>query len=238
MATYDDLDVWIRTENATTESVEDQVTVARWFVDRQITRLHDRVARTSQVADHLEGQLRYQPRTSLDNLADIGVLDQLDPPGSGRYIRHHRSETNFYDPSAREFVPFLQEDLARLLADLATSRRTPQLADGGNQDELREDDSDNGEQGVAGVPSVTIRTVAADTLAVPEDAVEDALTEPEDPFDRMNRYDAVVTAIKASDEVSRGREYDEMGWRNMALRWTLSKRATHMTDHHPLHPDQ
>lgn len=232
MATYDDLDAWIRTENAGTESVEDQVRMARWFVDHRISRLHDRVARTSQVEEHLEDQLTYTARTCLDNLEAIDVLDQLDPPGTGRYIRHHRSETNFYDPSSREFVPFLEEDLSRLLTDLAEQSRTPQLADGGDTDEGDEDGDDGAE-----MPPATIRAVAADALDVPEEDVEEALAVPEDPMERMNLYDVVVKAIKTSEEVSRGREYDEMGWRNMALRWTLSKRATYMTDHHPLQPD-
>lgn len=225
MATHEDIPTWIRTENAGDDSVDDQILMARWFLDHRISRLHDRVARTSQVEDHLADQLTYTVRTCLDNLAEIDVLDQLNPPGTGRYIRHHRSETNFFDPRDRAFVPYLEEDLSRLISDLAERSLTPQLADGGEADESDEE---------AGVPKQTIRAIAAETLNVPEDDVEERLTEPDDPIEQMNRYDVVVKAIKNCETVTRERRYDEMGWRNMALRWTLSERATHMSQHHTL----
>jgi hypothetical protein len=173
------------------------------------------VARTSQVSDGTEHRLDHQVRTCLDNLEEIEVLVQFDPPGSGRYIRHHRSGENFYDPSTREFVPLLEEDLSRFLDDLSSRTEPPlQRTDGGD---------DQGE-----VPSETLRSVARDALDVDEKDVENALTSPDDPIERMILYDSVVKAIKDSDGVSRSRDYDEMGWRNSALRWTLSERAAHL----------
>lgn len=215
MATPDDLEGWIRTENEADDSVADQVTVAKWFWKRDITTLQDRVARTSQVSEGTEHCLDHQVRTCLDNLEEIGVLVQFDPPGSGQYIRHHRSGENFYDPSSREFVPLLEEDLSRFLDDLGSRGEPPlQRADGGDD--------------VAEVPPQTLRKVAGDALDVDEEDVESALTSPDDPIERMNRYDSVVKAIKDSDEISRNRDYDEMGWRNSALRWSLSERANHI----------
>ena len=90
-----------------------------------------------------------------------------------------------------------------------------------------------GEDGTGGddqgeVPSETLRSVARDALDVDEKDVENALTSPDDPIERMILYDSVVKAIKDSDGVSRSRDYDEMGWRNSALRWTLSERAAHL----------
>ena len=215
MTTPDDLEDWIRSENERDHSVADQVAVAKWFWKRDITTLQDRVARTSQVSDGTEHRLDHQVRTCLDNLEEIEVLVQFDPPGSGRYIRHHRSGENFYDPSTREFVPLLEEDLSRFLDDLS-SRTEPSLqrTDGGNDE--------------AEVPSETLRSVARDALDVDEEDVESALTSPDDPIECMNRYDSVVKAVKDSDDVSRNRDYDEMGWRNSALRWTLSERAAHL----------
>jgi hypothetical protein len=215
MATYDDLEDWIRTENGNHDSLDDQVSVARWFWDRNLTVVDDRVVRTSQVEEDVEHRLDHQVRTSLDNLEKIGVLVQFDPPGSGSYIRHHRTETNFYDPSARKFVPLLEEELSRFLDDLASRPdQTPQVADGGSE----EDDE----------LSSTLRGVAANALGVARQGVESELTDPEDPIERMNRFDTVVKAIKNSEEVSRRRNYDEMGWRNSALRWCLSERAARM----------
>jgi hypothetical protein len=217
MTTYNNLEEWIRTENKNDNSVDDQVVVARWFCDRSITVVDDRVVRTSQVTEHVEHRLEYRVRTSLDNLEGIGVLLQIDPPGSGRYIRHHRSGQNFYDPSAGEFVPLLEEDISRLVDDLASrSQQTPQLADGG----AHENENDG--------PAETLRSAVANALDVAESDVEHALTGPSSPIERMNRYDLAVKAVKDSDVVTRNRNYDEMGWRNSALRWTLSERATHM----------
>lgn len=41
----------------------------------------------------------------------------------------------------------------------------------------------------------------------------------------MEQFDNLVTAIKESDEVVRGLDYDLVGWRHRANRWTLSKTA-------------
>ncbi|MFC6975098.1 hypothetical protein ACFQL1_11190 [Halomicroarcula sp. GCM10025709] len=220
MTTYDTIEGWIRDENEGHDSVEDQVDAAYWFWDRNITIPKDRVARTSQVDEHIAHRLDHQIRTSLDNLEDIGVLAQLDPPGSGQYIRHHRTETNFYDPSTRDFVPLLEEDMSRFLDDLANrTEQELQIADGG-------EDGDD-------IPE-TLRDVAAEALDVDAQNVEKTLTNPSDPVVRMNRYDSVVNAIKENERVSRNRNYDEMGWRNSALRWSLSERAAHIEANHSL----
>ena len=225
MATPDDIEDWIRTENEADASVADQVKVAKWFWKRDITTLQDRVARTSQVSDGTEHWLEHQVRTCLDNLEEIGVLIQFDPPGSGRYIRNHRTGENFYDPSTREFVPLLEEDLSRLLADLA-SRTEPSLqrADGGD-DEVE-------------MSAETLRNVVKNALDTGVGDIEAALTSPDDPIERMSRYDSIVKAIKDSDDVSRDGNYDEMGWRNSALRWALSERAARMEANESITPKQ
>lgn len=147
MAIPNDIGDWIQTENEADDSVADQMTVARWFWKRGITTLQDQVARTSQVSEGTEHRLDHQVRTCLDNLEEIGILVQFDPPGSGRYIRHHRSGENFYDPSTREFVPLLEEDLSRFLDDLASRTEPPlQRTDGGDDE--------------AEMPPETLRSVA------------------------------------------------------------------------------
>lgn len=215
MAPYEDFEDWIRTENAADGSVDDQVKVAYWFLDRGFTLVVDRVARTSQVRERVGHRIDHTIRTVLDNLEEIGVLVQFDPPGGGSYIRHHRTGENFFDPSSRDYVPLLEEDLSRLIADLeAQAQLQPAVADGGEQGQGNEEEQPE-----------TLRSVAAEALEVDEPDVEQKLREPSDPIERMNQYDGVVKAIKRSDEVSRGRNYDEMGFRSMALRWTLSERA-------------
>lgn len=223
MAIPNDIESWIRTENGTDDSVGDQVEVAGWFWDHSFTLVNDRFARTSQVTEGVEHRLDHQVRTCLDNLEGIGVLLQFEPPGSGRYIRHHRTGQNFYDPTTREYVPLLEEDLSRLLDDLASDPVTePQVADGSGENA--------GETG----SHETLRSIAAEALDVGKADIEDELTGPADPIEQMNRYDKVVKAIKESQEELRSRNYDEMGWRNSALRWTLSERAAHMEANHSL----
>lgn len=220
MPTYNNLEDWVRTENGGQDSVDDQITVARWFLNRDITVVEDQVARTSQVQERVEHRLDHQVRTSLDNLEEIGVLAQFEPPGSGYYIRHHRSGENFYDPEAGEFVPLLEEELSRFLEDLSSrTEKRVEVAGGGVDDEES---------------LQTLRAVAADALDVDSIEVEDALTDLDDSIEQMNRFDSVVKAVKESVEVSRGRNYDEMGWRNSALRWSLSERATRMEEHQSL----
>jgi hypothetical protein len=220
MPTYNNLEDWIRTENEGQDSVNDQIIVARWFLNRDITVVEDRVARTSQVQERVEHRLEHLVRTSLDNLEEIGVLAQFEPPGSGYYIRHHRSGENFYDPEAREFVPLLEEELSRFLDDLSSrSEERLEMADGGVDD---------------GEPPKTLRGVAADAMDVGATEVESALTDPDESIEQMNRFDSVVKAVKENEKVSRGRDYDEMGWRNSALRWSLSERATHMEENQSL----
>ena len=55
--------------------------------------------------------------------------------------------------------------------------------------------------------------------------VEDALTNPTDYIERIERFDAIVSAIIENDEVSREREYEPTGWRNTANKWVLTKTA-------------
>ena len=85
-----------------------------------------------------------------------------------------------------------------------------------------------------GEPPKTLRGVAADAMDVGATEVESALTDPDESIEQMNRFDSVVKAVKENEKVSRGRDYDEMGWRNSALRWSLSERATHMEENQSL----
>lgn len=103
-----------------------------------------------------------------------------------------------------------------MLEDIRASRKADgPTPDGGVEAALQSETEDD--------QSLTLRAIAAVTLDVSEDEVVSSLSDPEDPIVQMNRYDKVVKAIKETDQVSRTREYDEMGWRNMALRWTLTE---------------
>ena len=212
------IEEWIRSEHSHQPSCEDQIRAAYWFLDQDITDINGKNARTSAVEDGIGHRLAHQIRGILDNLEELGVLEQVPRPGSGRYIRNHRTGENFYDSRSWEFVPLLDEEISRFIEDMQNQEQEEPLPtpDGG--------DSGNGE------PPETLRTVAASALGVEPPMVENELTGPADPIERMNRYDAVLSAIKRNDAVSRNGDYDKMGWRNMALRWTLTERAVRIEE--------
>lgn len=216
MDTYNSLGDWIRAENEGQPSTEDQVVVGRWFFDHGITVIDDKVAKTSTVEENVDHRIGHETRTCLDNLEDIEVLVETELPGNDTYIRNHRTGENFFNPPALEFVPLLDEEISRLVDDLRSREREPvQVADGGTDESEAEAEP-------------TLREVAAEALDTEESDVEAALTDPDDPFERMERFDPVVKAIKDNESVSRKRNYDAMGWRNKALRWSLSQRAAQM----------
>jgi hypothetical protein len=143
-------------------------------------------------------------------------LIKVPPPGSGGCIRHHRTNETFFSPSEEKYVPYLNEEVSRFLDDMH-SQVDPQplaAADGGTDEPSRS--------------GKTLRSVALEALDKDISSVEDELTEPGDPFERMLSYDDVIKAIKKSEEVSIEGDYDKMGWRNFATKWTLSRRATRM----------
>lgn len=210
------LEEWIRREHSHQPSCEDQIFAGYWFLEQGVTDIAEEYARTSTVEDSIGHQLDHSVRDVLDNLEEIGVLRQRSPPGNGVYIRNHRTEENFFDPTNQDFIDLLTEEISRFIRDMQAQEQEEPLPtpDGGESDDEES--------------SETLRTVAADALDIELCRVEEALTNPDDPVDRMNRYDTVLDAVKRSDAVSRNGNYDGMGWRNMALRWTLSKRAVRL----------
>ena len=212
------IEEWIRSENSHQPSCEDQILTAYWFFNQDIADSREENARTSAVEEKIGHRLGYQVRGILDNLEELGVLEQVPRPGSGRYIRNHRTEQNFYDPASREFVPLLDKEISRFIEDMQNQEQEQPLPtpDGGDSEEEE--------------PPETLRTVAASALDVNLPMVKDKLTGPADPVERMNRYDTALSAVKRNDDVSRNGDYDEMGWRNMAIRWTLTERAVRIEE--------
>lgn len=226
----------IRKED-TGSCVEDQVTLAYWFYNNDVTAPKDREKRTAEIIEALAEQLDHEPETVIGNLVGIDVLERVPTPGSGTYIRNHRTEDNFYTPDEDGYLEQLKEEITRLLLDILEQERTqkPTAAGGGSAQDI---------------PS--IRVVAADAIDVSPDEVVHALTgtlefiteipepdddeeiELDDPVERMNNFDSAVKAIIAHDEIDRGRNYEPMGWRNVANRYTLTQRAAAIEDNHSM----
>lgn len=140
-------------------------------------------------------------------------------------------------------IPLLEEEVSRFLEDLqeqesrtlesedASDDETPSVADGGEPETNAEDaeaedidDAEASDEEDTDDVSTTLRAVAAAALDI-DVPIEDVLTNPTDHIERIERFDEVVSAIIESDEVSRRREYEPMGWRNTANKWVLTKTA-------------
>lgn len=136
-------------------------------------------------------------------------------------------------------LPLLEEEISWFLKDLheqenqalesedAGDDETQSVADGGeledhaaDADSNTTDDTEDEDEDTDDVPT-TLRTVAAAALDV-EVPNEDALTDPTDHIERIVRFGDVATAVIESDEVSRGRAYEPMGWRSAANKWVLT----------------
>lgn len=229
-----DIEELIRNEDAG-ECVDDQVTMAYWFYDNEVTAPDDRVKRTAEIIDALEDELDHAPETVIGNLVDIDVLERVPTRGSDTYIRNHRTETNFYSPDDSEFVNSVTEEITRFLLDVRDQEREarPALADGGSDEE-----------------PPTIREVATNALDVPADELVETLTgtlqfidnvpelgsdkeiQLDDPVERMNNFDVAAKAVEDHDQVERQREYEPMGWRNVANRYTLTQMAKRIEENH------
>ncbi|MCU4971130.1 hypothetical protein OB955_00055 [Halobacteria archaeon AArc-m2/3/4] len=230
----DNIEELVREEDAGS-CVEDQVTMAYWFYNNDVTAPKDREKRTAEIIEALAEQLDHEPETVIGNLVSIEVVERVPTSGSGTYIRNHRTEDNFYTPNEDGFLEQLKEEITRLLLDILEQEQAqkPTAADGGSGED---------------VP--TIRTIAAEAVGVIPDNLVYALTgtlefvtevpelvddeeiELEDPVERMNNFDSAVKAIIAHDEIERGRNYEPMGWRNVANRYTLTQRAAAIEDNH------
>lgn len=234
---YDTIDGWIREENGHQPSLEDQLITASWFYRNDITVTDDDDRRTSQVEETLQDRLDHEVAGVLDNLADIGVLEKNEP-STRRFIQNERTGDAFFTPDDEDFPPNLFGEISRLVYDLhlregeSESGRFP----GQLQLPTIAPVADGDESGVTVGPEgiCRLRQFIADELEVDPLDVEPALVEPEDPVECMEQFDDLVEAIKESDEVERKLEYDHVGWRNRANRWTLSETAKRIEENESL----
>lgn len=234
----DRLEQYIRDKKGHLDSCESMIALANWLYANEYFETNDRVVPTSDLKEILGDRLKYGVDTLLDHLEEISVVAEVSQ-GGGRFVLHERTRQGFFDPNNREMLPLLEEEVSRFLEDLHEQERqalefedadddeTQSVADGGKPEDADSDEFDETEAGSEvnpdGVPT-TLRAVAAVALDV-EEPLEDALTNPTDHIERIVRFDDVVTAVIESDEVSRGRAYEPMGWRNAANKWVLTMRA-------------
>lgn len=213
---YEDIESCIRGENDTTRSLDDQVKVADWLYDHDVTETEDELLRRKEIDSHVD--LEYQTKTVLENLEEINIVEKKKP-GSDRFIHHERTGKFLHGAPRSDVARLLRADLKRFIQDVR------------EQDEPLEDGSANDDDEDL---EPTLRDVAAEALGIEPGDLEGFLQEPTDPIEQMNRYDKAVQAVKEADEVSVTKEYDRMGWRNTANRWTLSSYAVRLEENERL----
>ena len=235
--TYDTIDEWIREENSHQPSSPDQLITAYWFYRNDITILDEDDRRTSQVGESLQDRLDHEVDQVLNNLADIGILKKREPP-TRVFIQNKRTRDAFFTPNDEDFPPNLFAEISRLVYDLHLREgegergrfpgplRLPTIAPV----------ADGGESGSTTETKDTyqFRQFIADDLEVDPFDVEEALVGPDDPVECMVQFDSLIETIKESDEVERKLEYDQVGWRNRANRWTLSATAKRIEENESL----
>ena len=234
----DRLEQYIRDEKGHLDSCESMITLANWLYANEYFETNDRVVPTSDLKEILGDRLEYGVNTLLNHLEGINVVDEVSQ-GGRRFILHERTGRAFFDPNNREMLPLLDEEISWFLEDLhkqesqaldsedASDNETQSVADGGEPEDVDPDETDETEAGGEEDPEdmpTTLRAVAAAAVDV-EVSLEDTLTNPTDHIERIVRFDDVVTAVIESDDVSRGRAYEPMGWRNAANKWVLTTTA-------------
>ncbi|WP_254538705.1 hypothetical protein [Halomarina litorea] len=157
--------------------------------------------------EELGDELDHTVETVLDNLEAVGVVEELEPSGPSTFILKER--TGEYPMGEDvDLGAHVDEERERFLEDLharEAEREAAPLADGGADES-------------------TLRGVASQALDVSPENLEDAMASGEE-AERMNKLDKVVGAIKDSDEVEKGEGYDQIGFRNGALRYRLTHKA-------------
>lgn len=216
---YETIAEWIEHEHGHQPSAEDQVNVAEWFYERGLTPTEEKVIRTGDAKSRLRHYLDHGVKGVLQNLVDLGVLNKTTP-GPDTFILHERTEEYLMGEDVN-LGAYVDEEISRFLDDLHTREEmneapTP-IADGSGESE---EDKTN----------VTLRTVAADELDLDDPNHVEAEITSGDEIERMTKLDNVVGAIKSSQVVSKGPDYDQIGFRRTANRYQLSRRATRIIE--------
>lgn len=216
--TKEDLEKFIREESGRAQCKDDLVLTANWFIDMELITEEDAV-RTSVIENRLGDAWNHNKYTILnDHLAEMGVLDVLEPDGP---------ETFILDEMTGEFLMGDDVDLAAHVDDYVSrfidhmheaEEELTAVADGGEEEAPDEDEEKD---------PTTLRGVAAEALEVKREEVEDEMTDG-GTIERMQSLDDVVGAVKSNDEVEKRDDYDQIGFRRSANRYKLNDDLAHL----------
>lgn len=159
---------------------------------RLVKHVHkaDGVLKTSDILEEVEGVTR----TQLKNAVDHGLLEEHSPDGGRFFFVHSRLDRSFFgEPPAQSSEEFeeIQKDIQRLLED------------------AREDEE-----------MLELMAEKFDTASEHSKLVDEIEAQMEkDHVDCAHTCGQAIEKIKRSDDVSRNRNYDSIGWRSRANRY-------------------
>lgn len=207
---------YVRERQGDVPSVDDQVSLAEAFLGAGIDPDHEGIERRD-LLDEFGIELEHRPKTVLDNLVDVGLLEATKPPGPDVFAISERVDEIVNGRVTEE----ARENLDALVAHIDDELQSIEL-----DDEAAEI---SGSETVTSEPSValadgagrTIRSILASEFGIAPERVVEHLRSG-DPVDRLN---AAVDAIESSEEVAKSEEYGRIVFLSQAYRYRLTERA-------------
>ena len=199
----DALATYIRDRKGDVPSVADQISVVTVLYEDGIGPDHEGLTR-NEIAERLT--FEYSSGTVLNHLVDIGILEELLPPGPSTYAISERRDQIING----EVEKTVEEEMERLIDDMVERLDTPMMP---GEDEYAGDRviyADGGHR--------TIRFILADEFGIRPSNVESYLRE----GDRLSKLNRAVDAIDES-EVDKGDDYGRVIFRHAAYRYRLSE---------------
>lgn len=215
-ADIDRIAQYVRERKGNTHSVDDQVAVAKALYEAGIGPDREGIKRT-ELVERLEIDIEYRPRTILNHLVEIDLLEETAPPGPDVFAISERRDEIVNGRVTEE----AEENIEALIAHIDDELQSIEL-----EDEAAELE---GPQVSASAPSValadgagrTVRSILADAFPVDPEGVIDYLRSG-DPVDRLNE---AVDVIEASEEVSKSEDYGRIVFVRPAYRYRLTEEA-------------
>lgn len=200
----DALGAYIRDQNPNTHSVADQISVATALYENGIGPDQEGLTR-NEIAERLA--FEYSPRTVLNHLVDIDLLEEFQPPGPSTYVISERRD-QIINGEVEETV---EEEIERLIDHMVAHMddRIVPMDDGQPGDRVV----------VADGAGRTIRSILAEEFEIPSDDVESHLRDD----DRLTKLNRAVDAIEESEDIDKGDDYGRVIFRSPAYRYRLSE---------------
>lgn len=211
---------YIRERKDGTRSIDDQVAITRAFHDAGIGPDHEGIRRT-EVPERLDVDIVHQPRTVLDHLVEIDLLEETTPPGPDVFEISERTD----EIVNGRLTEAAEENIEALVSHIDDELQPITLGD--DAAELAGSDAGASPPSIASADGAgrTIRSILASEFGVDPERVIEYLRSG-DPVERLN---AAVDAIESAEEVSRSESYGRILFVNQAYRYRLTERAMQLS---------